>query len=68
MGIFKCKRIAQGEAVTIAAIFTAQCRDWLKNIVNFMVFRSNTPVWSNRRGITQTLTQVTNNYLLLSQM
>mmetsp|Transcript_795 Transcript_795/g.1203 ORF Transcript_795/g.1203 Transcript_795/m.1203 type:complete len:869 (-) Transcript_795:244-2850(-) len=36
---------------------TAQCRDWLKNVINLFVFRSRAPVWSNRRGFVQTLTQ-----------
>jgi TAG lipase/steryl ester hydrolase/phospholipase A2/LPA acyltransferase len=37
---------------------TAQCKDWVKNIVNLLIFRSNAPLWSTRRGLTQTLTQV----------
>jgi TAG lipase/steryl ester hydrolase/phospholipase A2/LPA acyltransferase len=35
----------------------AQCRDWLKNIINFMVFRSGGPTWGAKRGISQALTQ-----------
>lgn len=37
---------------------SAQCRDWLKNIINFFMFRSNAPTWSAKRGFTQILTQV----------
>jgi TAG lipase/steryl ester hydrolase/phospholipase A2/LPA acyltransferase len=55
-----------GALVGYTRFLTAQCRDWLKNIVNFIVFRSNSPVWSNRRGITQTLTQVSNDYYQLT--
>jgi len=36
---------------------TAQCKDWLKNIINLFIYRSNAPIWSTRRGFTQTLTQ-----------
>jgi TAG lipase/steryl ester hydrolase/phospholipase A2/LPA acyltransferase len=36
---------------------SAQCRDWLKNIVNFMLYKSNSPTWSAKRGITSALTQ-----------
>jgi predicted acylesterase/phospholipase RssA len=35
----------------------AQCRDWLKNIINFMVFRSGGPTWGAKRGVSQALTQ-----------
>lgn len=35
----------------------AQCKDWLKNVVNLLIFRLNAPVWSARRGVTQMLTQ-----------
>jgi len=68
-----------GALVGYMRFLTAQCRDWLKNIVNFMVFRSNTTgdytnttifvglhKYYNRRGFTQILTQVTKNYLLVS--
>lgn len=34
-----------------------QCKDWVKNIVNFFISRSQLPVWSGRRGVAQTLTQ-----------
>lgn len=46
-----------GALVGYLRFLTAQCRDWLKNIVNFFIFRSKIPAWSARRGITQTLTQ-----------
>jgi len=36
---------------------TAQSKDWLKNIINLFIFRSIAPIWSTRRGFTQTLTQ-----------
>lgn len=36
----------------------AQCRDWLKNVVNLFVFRSKAPVWNTRRGVFTFLTQV----------
>jgi hypothetical protein len=35
----------------------AQCREWLRNVVNFMSSRSDYPVWSYRRGLAQALTQ-----------
>jgi TAG lipase/steryl ester hydrolase/phospholipase A2/LPA acyltransferase len=37
---------------------SAQCRDWFKNIINFMLYRSNSPTYSAKRGITSALTQV----------
>lgn len=46
-----------GAIVGYLRFLTAQCRDWLKNIVDFFIFRSKSPVWSARRGLTQTLTQ-----------
>lgn len=49
--------ILLGAMVGYIKFLTAQCRDWLKNVVDFLVFRSKAPVWSNRRGIIQTLTQ-----------
>jgi predicted acylesterase/phospholipase RssA len=39
---------------------TSQCKDWLKNVVKLFMFGSRTPIWSSRRGLFQTLTQVTN--------
>ena len=35
----------------------AQSRDWLKNMIDLVVYNSNAPVWSARRGFTQLLTQ-----------
>lgn len=35
----------------------AQCRDWLKNIINLLVYRAKAPVWNAKRGLSQTLTQ-----------
>ncbi|KAJ1441092.1 hypothetical protein B484DRAFT_123986 [Ochromonadaceae sp. CCMP2298] len=32
---------------------TAQCRDWLKNVVKLFVFRSRSPIWSSRLGSSQ---------------
>eukprot|EP01038_Epipyxis_sp_PR26KG_P015029 gene15029-20222_t len=46
-----------GAIVGYVRFLKAQCRDWLKNVVNLFVYRSNAPVWSSRRGFTQTLTQ-----------
>lgn len=43
---------------------TSQCRDWVKNIVKLFIFRSRAPIWSSRRGFTQTLTQVTQTYMI----
>lgn len=34
-----------------------QCRDFVKNTVDFFVFRSFAPSWSSRRGFAQILTQ-----------
>ena len=36
---------------------SSQCRDWVKNIVKLFIFRSRAPIWSSRRGFTQTITQ-----------
>lgn len=46
-----------GLLVGYVRFLKAQCKDWLKNIVNLLVFRRNAPVWSARRGVSQTLTQ-----------
>ena len=35
----------------------AQCRSWLKNMINFITFRNSAPSWSSRRGVGQLLTQ-----------
>ncbi|RYY70542.1 hypothetical protein EON63_22485 [archaeon] len=37
---------------------TAQCKDWIKNVVNFVVYRSKSPIWGMRRGLMQAITQV----------
>ena len=37
---------------------TAQCRDWVKNVVNLFIFHSKAPIWSSKRGMANTLTQV----------
>lgn len=34
-----------------------QCRDWLKNIIDLAVYRSDESAWSAKRGFTQLLTQ-----------
>ena len=34
-----------------------QCRDWLKNIIDLTVYRSDESAWSAKRGFTQLLTQ-----------
>jgi TAG lipase / steryl ester hydrolase / phospholipase A2 / LPA acyltransferase len=36
---------------------TAQCKDWVKNVVKLFIFRSQAPIWSQRRGFTESLTQ-----------
>lgn len=46
-----------GALVGYVRFLTAQCRDWLKNIINFLIFRSKAPTWSSRRGFIQLLTQ-----------
>jgi len=46
-----------GALVGYMRFLSSQIRDWLKNIVNFVIFRSNAPHWSNRRGLVQALTQ-----------
>jgi TAG lipase/steryl ester hydrolase/phospholipase A2/LPA acyltransferase len=44
--------------VGYARFLKDQSKDWLKNILNLFIFRSNAPVWSAKRGLIQTLTQV----------
>lgn len=46
-----------GALVGYLRFLTAQCKDWLKNIVNLLIFRSQSPLWSTKRGMTQALTQ-----------
>ena len=46
-----------GVVVAYVRFLKAQCRDWLRNIVSLVNFRSNAPVWSTKRGFFQTLTQ-----------
>lgn len=46
-----------GVAVAYVRFLKAQCRDWLRNIVSLLNFRSNAPSWSTKRGFFQTLTQ-----------
>lgn len=48
-----------GALVGYLRFLMSQCRDWLKNIINLLVFRSKAPLWSTRRGLSQALTQVT---------
>lgn len=36
----------------------AQLRDWVSNVVDLAVYRSEAPSWSARRGLHQLLTQV----------
>lgn len=47
-----------GALVGYLRFLTSQCRDWLKNIINLLIFQSKAPLWSTRRGLSQTLTQV----------
>jgi hypothetical protein len=47
-------------AVGYLRFLTSQCKDWIKNVVKLFVFRSKAPIWSTRRGLSQTLTQVRN--------
>lgn len=44
--------------VGYARFLKDQTKDWFKNILNLFVFRSNSPMWSAKRGLFQTLTQV----------
>ena len=46
-----------GVVVAYVRFLKAQCRDWLRNIVSLINFRSNAPAWSTKRGFFQTLTQ-----------
>eukprot|EP00981_Chlorochromonas_danica_P005504 scaffold1116_cov180-Ochromonas_danica.AAC.4 len=46
-----------GALVGYLRFLTSQCRDWLKNIINLLIFQSKAPLWSTRRGLSQTLTQ-----------
>ena len=46
-----------GTVVGYLRFLKAQCRDWLKNMIDLVVYNSNAPVWSARRGFTQLLTQ-----------
>eukprot|EP01034_Spumella_vulgaris_P025151 gene25151-31574_t len=43
--------------VGCARFLKEQCRDWVKNIVGLLVFRSDASEWSSKRGLAQTLTQ-----------
>lgn len=35
----------------------AQCRDWLRNVIDLAMYRSLSPEWGTRRGFSQILTQ-----------
>jgi TAG lipase/steryl ester hydrolase/phospholipase A2/LPA acyltransferase len=43
--------------VGCARFLKDQCRDWVKNIVGLLVFRSDAPEWSSKRGLALTLIQ-----------
>ena len=46
-----------GSLVGILRFLKAQCRDWLRNVIDLMVYGSVAPEWAGRRGFTQLLTQ-----------
>jgi TAG lipase/steryl ester hydrolase/phospholipase A2/LPA acyltransferase len=46
-----------GSLVGIQRFLKAMLRDWLKNFVDLMIYRSNAPIWSAKRGLHQMLTQ-----------
>ncbi len=52
--------------VGYARFLKDQSKDWLKNVLNLFIFRSNAPVWSAKRGLIQTLTQVRDPARMLS--
>ncbi len=52
--------------VGYARFLKDQSKDWLKNVLNLFIFRSNAPVWSAKRGLIQTLTQVRDPVRMLS--
>ena len=49
--------VSIGILVGYVRFLTAQCRDWLRNVVNFLIFRSQASIWSTRRGFIQVFTQ-----------
>merc|ERR1711871_1256421 len=46
-----------GMIVGYIRFLKTSCRDWLKNIIDMIMYRSSESTWSARRGITQLLTQ-----------
>ena len=46
-----------GATVGVLKFLKAQCRDWLRNVIDLIVFRSVAPEWAARRGFSQLLTQ-----------
>lgn len=46
-----------GAIVGYLRFLKAQCRDWLRNIIDLLVYRSVSPEWAARRGFAQILTQ-----------
>jgi len=46
-----------GTLVGYLRFLKAQCRDWLKNLLNLFIFGSARPSWSARRGFSTLLTQ-----------
>ena len=46
-----------GTIVGYLRFLKAQCRDWFKNFVDLVVYNSNAPAWSSKRGFAQLVTQ-----------
>jgi len=46
-----------GTAIGSLRFLKAQCRDWLRNVIDLIVYRSVAPEWASKRGFTQILTQ-----------
>jgi TAG lipase/steryl ester hydrolase/phospholipase A2/LPA acyltransferase len=46
-----------GALVGYLRFLKAQCRDWLRNAIDLLVYRSLSPEWAAKRGFSQILTQ-----------
>ena len=47
-----------GLLVDYLRFLKAQFRDWLKNVIDLVIFRTLTPSWGVRRGLVGVITQV----------
>ena len=46
-----------GTIIGYLRFLKAQCRDWLKNFIDLVIYNSNAPAWSSKRGFAQLITQ-----------